>query len=130
VEFTIVYRDAKRTAYAKRVRILKFIRNKEYRLVKDEKGRVDLLLQEGETGVVKLTFAPQKRQRVKGSTFDLSSLELIGAGARGTRLAAKPVSRISFKPATKAKPPASRAKKKAKPKNDDPGGPGGQTELF
>jgi len=96
-EFTVVYRDSKKLAFAKRVRILKFIRNKEYRLIKDEKGRVDLLLQEGETGSVKLTYVPQKRQRVKGSEFDLTQLEPVSTGARGTRLAAKPVSRVSFK---------------------------------
>jgi hypothetical protein len=101
VEFTVVYRDAKRMAFAKRIRIEKFIRNKEYRLVKDEKGRVDLLLQKGETGTVKLGYVAQKRQRVKGSEYDLSQLEKTAPTARGVRLAPKPVARLSFKPAVK-----------------------------
>jgi topoisomerase-4 subunit A len=102
-EFTVAYRDGKRMAFAKRFRIEKFIRNKEYRLIKDEKGRVDLLLQENETGTAKLTYVAQKRQRVKGSEYDLSKLELTSPGARGVRMAPKPVARVSFKPAPGAK---------------------------
>ncbi len=111
VEFTVVYRDAKRLAFAKRIRIEKFIRNKEYRLVKDPKGRVDLLLQEGETGTAKLTYVAMKRQRVKGSEYDLSDLEVTSATARGVRLAPKPVARLSFTPA-----PA-KARVKSEPKH-------------
>jgi hypothetical protein len=131
VEFTVLYRDAQRFSYAKRIRIEKFIRNKEYRLVKDEKGRVDVLLQEGETGSVKLTYVAMKRQRVKGSDYDLSGLELTSPTARGTRLAAKPVARLSFKPAPAAPKPAA-AKKKASSKKTPPkkGGDAEQTELF
>ena len=125
-EFTLVYRDAKRLCYGKRFRIEKFIRNKEYRLVKDEKGRVDLLLQEGETGSAKLTYVAQKRQRVKGSEYDLSQLESTSATARGTRLAPKPVARVSFKPAAKKKAP----KKKSAGKKGGAGGGDAQTELF
>ena len=132
-EFSVVYRDAKKFAFAKRFRILKFIRNKEYRLVKDEKGCVDLLLQEGETGVVKLTYVPQKRQRVKGSEYDLAGLESTSAGARGTRLAPKPVSRIRFKPV----PAAARRSRSPKENSESSGAPpkesdseDGQAELF
>jgi topoisomerase-4 subunit A len=141
--FTVVYRDAKRMAFAKKIRIEKFIRNKEYRLVKDEKGRVDLLLQEGEVGTVKLTYVAQKRQRVKGSDYDLSQLELTSPTARGNRMAPKPVARVSFKPAPRkskkpARPeaPTKSAKKKTKNsgggKGGEEGGVGGgeQAELF
>ena len=100
VELTVVYRDANRIAFGKRIRIERFIRNKEYRLAKDEGSRVDLLLPHGETGVVELAFVPAKRQRVKGATFDLSTLELTSATARGTRLAPKPVSRVKLVPAS------------------------------
>jgi len=98
-EFTVVYRDARRMCFGKRIRIEKFIRNKEYRLVKDEKGRVDLLLQQGETGTARLTYVAQKRQRVKGSEYDLAQLEPTSPTARGARLAPKPVARVGFKPA-------------------------------
>jgi topoisomerase-4 subunit A len=122
-EFTLVCRDGKRISFAKRFKIEKLIRNKEYRLITDEKGRVDMLLQGGETGTVKLTYVPPKRQRVKGSEYDLSKLELTSTGARGTRLAPKPVGRVSFKPAPAPKP----TKGAAKGKN---GGGGAQPELF
>jgi len=123
-EFTVVYRDAKRMCFGKRFRIHKFIRNKEYRLVKDEKGRVDLLLQEGESGSAKLTYVAQKRQRVKGSNYDLSQLEPTSPTARGARLAPKPVARVSFKPAAKKK---RTPKKKAPAKKSDGDD---QRELF
>ncbi len=151
-EFTVVYRDGKRMAFGKRIRIEKFIRNKEYRLVKDEKGKVDLLLQDGETGMVKLTYVAQKRQRVKGSEYDLSQLELTAPTARGNRLAPKPVARVGFQPVkpsaksaksaktanaskeakeakgTKAKPSAAKPRAGKKPSG---GGDGdGQPELF
>jgi topoisomerase-4 subunit A len=122
-EFTVVYRDSERLCFGKRFRIEKFIRNKEYRLVKDEKGRVDLLLQEGETGVAKLTYAAKKRQRVKGSEFDLSQLEPTSPAARGTRLAPKPVARVGFTPAPRKGAP--KKKDGAKKSNG-----GGQAELF
>ena len=129
-EFTVVYRDSKKLAFAKRIRILKFIRNKEYRLIKDAKGRVDLLLQEGETGVVKLTYVPQKRQRLKGSEFDLARLEVISSGARGTRLASKPVSRIRFKPLRTARNSRKPSGSRKPPASEPPRDPKEQTELF
>lgn len=126
-EFTVVYRDAKRMCFGKRFRIQKFIRNKEYRLVKDEKGRVDLLLQEGESGSAKLTYVAQKRQRVKGSEYDLSQLEPTSPTARGARLAPKPVARVSFKPAAKKK---RTPKKKAPAKKSSQSDGDEQPELF
>ena len=42
-DFTLVYRDADRNAFGKRVHIESFIHDKEYRFFKDEKGKLDLL---------------------------------------------------------------------------------------
>ena len=95
-EVTLVYRDGRRYAYGKRVLIERFIRNREYRLIKDEKGRIDFLLPDGKEGILSLQFAPAARQRVKAARFDLSKLERTGVSARGTRLAAKPVSRLKM----------------------------------
>jgi topoisomerase-4 subunit A len=95
-ELTLVYRDGTRIAWGKRVRIERFVRNREYRLIKDPKGRVDLLLADGREGIVSLEFAPAPRQRVKRARFDLTRLELTGVAARGTRLAAKPVARLKL----------------------------------
>jgi topoisomerase-4 subunit A len=93
--FTVVYRDAQRIAFGKKVHIQRFITNKEYRLVRDPGGRVDLLLPGGQEGVAHLSFVPVKRQRVRDARFDLRELEpSADAGARGTRLAPKPVARI------------------------------------
>ncbi len=105
VEFTVVYRDKKRFAFGKLVRIEKFIRNKEYSLVKDKAGKVDLLLPAGETGKLHLGFVPQKRQRVKSADYDLAELQLSSSPtARGVRLAPKPVSKVKLTEPAKRKP--------------------------
>jgi topoisomerase-4 subunit A len=122
-EFTLVYCDPTRICYGKRVKIERFIRNREYRLVKDEKGKVLLLLPDGEEGIVSLQFAPAPRQRVKSARYDLSRLEPTGVAARGIRLATKPVSKVKLL-ARKLKRPA-RAAKAAKPAK-----PGEQSSLF
>ena len=96
VEFTVVYRDKKRMAYAKKIKIEKFIRNREYRLIKDKGGRIDLLLPAGETGTVHMDFVPAKRQRLKEADFDLTTLELTSPSARGARMAPKPVGKVKF----------------------------------
>jgi topoisomerase-4 subunit A len=110
-EFTVVYRDKAKMCFAKTIKIHKFIRNKEYKLIGGTGGKVDLLLWNGETGELKLDFVPAKRQRVKTATFDLSALEQTGTGSRGTRLAAKPVAKLKFE-AAKSK---SKSKSKSKP---------------
>jgi len=94
-DFTIVWRDADRTAFGKRVHIESFIHDKEYRFFKDENGKLDLLL-EGDTapGSVHLQFVAAKRQRQKECDFDLGTLEFAGLTTRGQRLAPKPVARV------------------------------------
>jgi topoisomerase-4 subunit A len=109
VEFTVVYRDKKRIAYAKRIKIEKFIRNREYRLIKEKGGRVDLLLPEGESGTVHMDFVPAKRQRLKKADFDLRGLEWTSASARGVRMAPKPVAKMKLEAAETVKPRAKTA---------------------
>jgi topoisomerase-4 subunit A len=92
--FTVVYRDRKRFAYAKKVHIKAFIRDREYELVKDRKGKIDLLLPGDADLTLRLDFVPAKRQRVHNTSFDLSTLTPVGVSARGSRMAAKPVARI------------------------------------
>lgn len=99
-DFTIVWRDADRNAFGKRVHIESFIRDKEYRFWKDEKGKLDLLLEDDATpGKVHLQFVAAKRQRQKECDFDLGDLEFAGLTARGQRLAPKPVARVKHVPA-------------------------------
>jgi len=104
VEFTVVYRDKKKFAFGKLVRIERFIRNREYSLVKNKEGKVDLLLPAGETGKVHLGFVPAKRQRVKSADYDLAELQLTSPTARGVRLAPKPVSKVKLAEPAKRKP--------------------------
>lgn len=92
--FTVVYRFGDRSTYGKRVHIRGFIRDKEYELIKDCKGRIDLLVEGDADGILQLDFVPRKRQRVLEATFDLAELEETGITARGKRLAPKPVARI------------------------------------
>jgi topoisomerase-4 subunit A len=96
VEFVVVYRDKKKVVYGKSIKIHKFIRNKEYQLIKNREGKVDLLLTPGDLGVLKMDFTPAKRQRVKQAEFDLSNLEVTSPAARGSRLAPKPVSKLKY----------------------------------
>ena len=110
-EFMVVYRDKKKIPYGKRIKIHKFIRNKEYQLIKNREGKVDLLFAPRDIGTVKMDFTPAKRQRLKEADFDLSTLEQTGPAARGARLAPKPVSKIKYVPAKASSKPASKAAK-------------------
>ena len=123
-EFTVVYRDKKRLCFGKRIQIQRFIRNREYTLIKDKAGKVDLLLEGDQTGEVALAYPPAKRQRVKGTSFDLSKLQPTAAGARGVRLAPKPVGRISFQPSER------KAGRKARAKPKSPGAKAGAAKKL
>ncbi len=108
-EFTVVYRDKQKIAYGKRVRIEKFIRNREYQLIKGKAGKVDLLLGSDAQGTLKMDFVPAKRQRVKHATFDIGELTFVSPAARGARLAPKAVAKMKLdkaaaKPAKGKKP--------------------------
>ena len=92
--FTVVYRDGKKYAYAKHVHIQKFVRNREYSLVADKAGQVDKLSAGPAKGQVHFAYQPGARQRVVEGSFKLNSLELVGVGTRGTKLAPRPVTRL------------------------------------
>jgi topoisomerase-4 subunit A len=92
--FTVIYRDKGKIAFAKKIQIKKFIRDREYELIKDKSGQIDHLLPLEASGTAELDFVPAKRQRVKQASFDLSDLNIISASARGSRMASKAVSKI------------------------------------
>jgi topoisomerase-4 subunit A len=92
--FTVVYRTKDKTCYGKRVHIQSFIKGKEYALVPGGEGTVDLLLTDAKPGKVHLAFVPAKYQRVTEDEFDLDTLEPTSVGARGVRLAPKPVKAV------------------------------------
>ena len=134
VEFTVVYRDKQRMAFAKKIKIEKFIRNREYRLIKDKGGRIDLLLPPGQSGTVHMDFVPAKRQRLKEADFDLDSLERTSASARGARMAPKPVAKIRLIPRETRVAPAKKERPVSKgatsKKREVKGTPGEQGDLF
>ncbi|MBJ18672.1 MAG: DNA topoisomerase IV [Deltaproteobacteria bacterium] len=138
VEFTVVYRDNKKMAFAKKIKIEKFIRNREYRLIKEKGGRVDLLLSPDQMGSVHMDFVPAKRQRLKQADFDLATLEMTSPTARGARMAPKPVGRVKLISAGDSPSPrAGRASKKAAKKagaksggRKSGGSSGAQGDLF
>ncbi len=93
---TYTYRDPDKVAWAKKVHIKGFIRDKEYDLVKERKGKVDRLFLGEPSDLVYMQFVPMKRQRKKEDWFALESLDFCGLASRGTKMAAKPVQRLKF----------------------------------
>jgi len=124
-EWIVVYRDAAKILYGKRIQIDKFIRNREYQLIKDKAGKIDLLLTPEQAGVVHFEFVPATRQRVKSGKFDLAQLELTGTTARGVRLAPKPVKAVKYTPRRTEKTPA-----QATADTPSSSGPATQSSLF
>ena len=57
-EFVVLYRDSKKIAWGKRIKIHKFIRNKEYRLIKDPKGKVEHLLKGNDKRTIRCELMP------------------------------------------------------------------------
>jgi topoisomerase-4 subunit A len=94
--FTMVYRDAKKVAWAKKFHIQKFVRNKEYKLISDANGQVDVLTQEAKPGRVRVSFIPAPRQRIQEVDFDLTALEVGSVPAKGVKVAPKPVTRVRW----------------------------------
>jgi len=125
VEFIVCYRDKKKMAFAKKIKLEKFIRNREYRFIKDKGGRIDLLLPADQLGTVHMDFVPAKRQRLKEADFDLAELEWTSPNARGVRMAPKPVGKVKLIPVEvkQAKGGKGAAKKAAKKAGD-------QGDLF
>jgi len=124
-EFTVVYRDDAKLLYGKRIHIDKFIRNREYQLIKDKAGKIDRLSAPDEASVVEFEFAPAPRQRVNAGRFDLSTLEVTGTTARGVRLAPKPVKSVQF-----TRSGSARAKPRSDAGKPDRRGKATQSSLF
>ena len=92
--FTVVYRDKDKIAWGKKIHIRAFIRDREYELIKDKRGRVDYLIPGDSADTIHVAFVPMKRQRTHSAEFDLSVIDFKGVSARGRRLAPKPVSKV------------------------------------
>jgi topoisomerase-4 subunit A len=93
---TVLYRDDDRAAWAKKIHITSFIRDREYPLFKAKKGRLDRVIPGEADQRVHLHYVPAKRQRLKDDWFDLAELDFCGVGARGKRMGSKPVQKIGL----------------------------------
>jgi len=105
--FVLVYRDANKAAWGKRVHIERFITNKTYSLVKEGSVGIDFLSEKRNPGTLQLNMVPFRRQKVKAVTVELGKIPACGLTARGVKLTTKPVESVQLLP-EKEKP----AKKK------------------
>jgi topoisomerase-4 subunit A len=96
--FVLVYRDANKVAWGKRVHIERFITNKTYSLVKEGSVGIEFLSEKKSPGTVRLNMVPFKRQKVKAITVDLSTIPACGLTTRGMKLSAKPVESVELLP--------------------------------
>ena len=94
VVLTYLYRDLDKNPWAKKIRITGFIKDKEYDLIKDNAGKIDRFWVGEPQHQIYLKFVPKKRQRKVEDFFELGELGFCGLGARGTRMAPKPVSLV------------------------------------
>ena len=93
MSFLVAYRDKQRNAYAKRIKIEKFINAKEYELIKGREGRLDRCSRRPDR-TIHCDFVKAPRQRLTESDFDLADLGFTSPSARGVRIAPKPVARM------------------------------------
>ncbi|HEY9593572.1 MAG TPA: DNA topoisomerase IV subunit A [Spirochaetia bacterium] len=95
--FVLIYRDANKNAWGKRVHIERFITNKTYSLVKEGSVGIDFLT-EKRTGRVQINMALFKRQKVKEITVDLKDIPECGLTARGVKLTTKAAESVELLP--------------------------------
>ena len=98
VGLTVIYRDANKAAWGKKVRIERFITNKVYSLVKEGAVGISFLSDKSRPGSVILHMEPKKRAKLKSVTVDLNKVPACGLTARGTRLTAKALERVELVP--------------------------------
>ena len=96
VVLTYVYRDPQKIAWAKKIHIRGFIKDKEYELIKGRQGKIDRLFVGDAQYLVYMRFVPMKRQRKHDDWFDLGNIDFCGLASRGSKMASKPVQRFKF----------------------------------
>lgn len=94
VVFSVVYRDDKKNAFAKKIHIHKFIRNREYELIPRKEGKIELLTADENPGSITLVSSITGRKRAEVLEVDLNSLELTAPTARGTKIAPFAVAKV------------------------------------
>ncbi len=120
VHFVLVYLDADRVAWGKRVHIERFITNKTYSLAKEGSVGIEFLSEKKNPGVLRLNMVPAKRQKVRAVAVDLGKVPACGLTARGIKLSQKPVQNAELMPEG-TRPPREKAVEGAAVK---PAGPG------
>jgi topoisomerase-4 subunit A len=96
--FVLIYRDANKVAWGKRVHIERFITNKTYSLLKEGSIGIDFLSDKKNPGSALLSMVPVKRQKVKAVTVDLGKIPACGLSARGLKLSSKAVQSVRLLP--------------------------------
>jgi topoisomerase IV subunit A len=103
-DLALVWLDAERSPWGKRVRVERFINNKVYPLVKEGAAGIAWLSTDRRNpGVVEIHFVPTRRAKLKSLVVDLSKVPACGLTARGTRLGSKPVEKVIPAPEKPAK---------------------------
>lgn len=95
ITLTVVFRDKEKECFAKKVFIKGYIQGKEYELIKDREGRLDMIFDGDWKGKLHLDMVPAPRQKVHEIDVDLAPIEISGTTTRGTRLSDKAVAKIS-----------------------------------
>lgn len=91
---TYLYRDFEKYAWAKKIHITGFIKDKEYELIKGKKGKIDRFWPGEVEHSVLVRYFPGKRIRKLEDVYDLSDVDFCGLGSRGTKICSKPVKSI------------------------------------
>jgi topoisomerase-4 subunit A len=117
-DLALVWLDAERAPWGKRVRVERFINNKVYSLVKEGAAGIAYLSTDRKNpGVVEIHFVPAKRARLKTMVVDMGKVPPCGLTARGTRLANKAVEKVTLAPEGTA--PSRPAAEKAAPRKPE-----------
>ena len=94
---TIVYIDEDKTPWAKVTTITSFIKDRDYELIKDRKGRILYFSTENHPpkGIATCHLNPFKGQRVTEETIDLAKVEPCSVSARGTHICDKSTRKVT-----------------------------------
>jgi topoisomerase-4 subunit A len=94
---TMVYIDEDKTPWAKVTTITSFIKDREYELIKDRKGRILYFSTDNHPpkGIATCHLNPFKGQRVTEETIDLAKVEPCSVSARGTHICDKSTRKVT-----------------------------------
>jgi len=96
---SLVWLDADRAPWGKRVKVERFITNKVYSLVKEGSAGIAYLSADRKSpGVVQIDFVPARRAKRKSLVVNMRKVPECGLAARGARLAIKAVEKVTLAP--------------------------------